>query len=190
MTLLKSFADVTVKDANRGLVSAVFSTFGVVDLDGDVTLPGAITDGAAVVISAYGHKSWEGVLPVGKGVLRTTDAEAILEGQFFLGTTSGRETFEVVKGLAEAGLGEWSYSLTNVVSERGEWEGRPVQILKRIEVREVSPVLRGAGIGTRTLAAKAYNQGVDLDLLANIAQQHRIRTGMQQLNTLYPKEIQ
>ena len=35
-----------------------------------MTLKGAFTTGQAVVVSAYGHGSWEGKLPVGKGVIR------------------------------------------------------------------------------------------------------------------------
>lgn len=149
----KTFTGLTVKAADKGEVSAVFSTFNVVDHDGDVTLPGAIKDGTEVVISAYGHSShWE-KLPVGKGVIRTTDTEAILEGLFFMDTTHGRDTFNTVKGLGP--LGEWSYSLQDVSSKSGEIDGQPVTYLESIgKIKEVSPVLMGAGINTRTLGTK------------------------------------
>lgn len=150
----KTISGIEVKSAEKGTVSAVFSTFNVVDLDGDYTLPGAIADGTKVLISAYNHKSWEGSLPVGKGVIRTTDTEAILDGQFFLNTTAGKDTFEVVKALAETGQGEWSYSLRNVVSKAGEVDGQRVNFLESIDVNEVSPVVMGAGVDTRTLATK------------------------------------
>lgn len=159
----KSFAGLTIKSAAQGTVSAVFSTFNVVDKDGDVTLPGAIKDGAEVVISAYQHGSHAelgGKLPVGRGVIRTTADEAILEGKFFLNTTHGRDTFETVKELGN--LGEWSYSLHDVEAEFGELNGQMVQFLKAIRVKEVSPVLIGAGVGTRTLATKSA-AGDDLD---------------------------
>jgi len=149
----KSLRGIAVKNADKGEVTAVFSTFNVVDKDGDVTLPGAIPDGAEVVISSYGHTSHGGVLPVGKGVIRTTDTEAMLHGQFFLDTTAGRETFEVVKQLGP--LQEWSYSLNDVKSHLGEFDGKHVQFLESIFVKEVSPVLIGAGENTRTLAVKA-----------------------------------
>lgn len=150
---LKTFTGLTVKSADLGQVSAVFSTFNVVDHDGDITLPGAIKDGAEVVISAYGHSShWE-KLPVGKGVIRTTDTEAILEGEFFMDTTHGRDTFNTVKGLGP--LGEWSYSLQDVTSRQGELDGKQVTYLESIgKIKEVSPVLMGAGINTRTLGTK------------------------------------
>ena len=78
---------------------------------------------------------------------------AILEGEFFLDTTAGSDTFKTVKNLGP--LGEWSFSLHDVVSERGTWKGEPANLLKSIRVKEVSPVLMGAGINTRTLAAKS-----------------------------------
>ena len=151
----KSLSRVRIKDADQGLVEAVFSTFGVIDRDGDVTVKEAFTDGAPVVISAYGHRSWDGELPVGKGFIRVTDSEAILDGQFFLTTTQGRDTFETVKELAKEGLGEWSYGLMNVVSERAVVGGKTARLLKHIDVPEVSPVLVGASIDTRTLSAKS-----------------------------------
>lgn len=150
--MLKNFSGLEVKSAEKGQVTAVFSTFNVVDKDGDVTLPGAIPDGHEVVISAYGHTSHGGVLPVGKGVIRTSDDEAVLHGEFFMNTVAGRETFEVVKQLGV--LGEWSYSLHNVKSHPGELDGQQVNFLEAISVKEVSPVLIGAGVNTRTLATK------------------------------------
>lgn len=152
MSTLKTFTGLTVKAADKGEVSAVFSTFNVKDHDGDVTLPGAITDGAQVVISAYGHRSHYGALPAGKGIIRTTDTEAILEGQFFMNTAHGRDTFEVVKELGEQQ--EWSYSLHDVKSHYGEFDGEPANFLEYIRIKEVSPVLLGAGINTRTLGTK------------------------------------
>lgn len=151
----KRLRDVQIKNADKGTVSAVFSTLNVVDHDGDVTLPGAFDDGAPVVISSYQHTSWGGALPVGKGVIRTTKSETVLDGQFFLDTAGGRDTFTVVKALAESGLGEWSYGYDVVEADRGQFDGRDVQFLKRLKVHEVSPVLVGAGVNTRTLAAKS-----------------------------------
>lgn len=148
----KSAIRVEVKDADKGQVEAVFATFNVIDKDGDVTLPGAFEDGAPVRISAYQHTSWSGALPVGKGVIRQTDTEAILEGQFFLNTTGGRDTFEVVKQLGDQQ--EWSYGYDTLESSFGMQEDRNVQFLKKMKAHEVSPVLLGAGVGTRTLSAK------------------------------------
>lgn len=163
----KTISGVTVKDAEKGTVSAVFSTFDVIDKDGDLTQPGAIKDGMEVVISAYQHGSHSGALPVGKGVIRTTKKEAILEGQFFLNTAGGRETFEVVKELGA--LQEWSYSLHNVTRKSVEEDGRRYWVIEDIGlIKEVSPVLIGAGVDTRTLVAKGlkFNEEGDAVLAA------------------------
>ncbi|MCX4912814.1 HK97 family phage prohead protease [Streptomyces sp. NBC_00687] len=143
-----------IKDAEKGIVSAAFSTMGVRDHDGDYTREDAFTDGAAVVISAYGHKSWDGAPPVGKGVIRVKGKKAVLEGQFFMNTTAGRDTFETVKELAADGLGEWSYGFDIDQHSFGKEKDQPVRYLEALTVHEVSPVLRGAGINTRTLSTK------------------------------------
>jgi len=158
----KQLSHVEIKDAAKGDVSAVFATFNVRDSDGDVTLHGAFEEGAPVVISSYNHTSWGGNRPVGKGRIRTTKAEAILDGRFFLDTVDGRETFAVVKGLAESGLGEWSYGFDIEDADSGTFNGEDVQFLRRLKVFEVSPVMRGAGINTRTLAVKALTDPEEL----------------------------
>jgi Caudovirus prohead serine protease len=152
----KSLSRVEIKSADKGKVSAVFATFNVIDKDGDVTLPDAFEDGAEVVISSYQHTSWQGALPVGKGRIRTTAKEAILDGQFFMDTTAGRDTFEVVKQLGARQ--EWSYGFDTVEGDWGEFDGKEVHFLKKIKTHEVSPVLVGAGVNTRTLETKAQKE--------------------------------
>lgn len=144
-----------IKDADKGLVEAVFATFNVVDSDGDVTIPGAFEDGLVVPISSYGHRSWQGALPVGKGAIRQTDTEAILDGRFFMDTPDGAATFSVIKALLEDELGDWSYGYDAMDYSFGEFEGQQVRFLRKQKVHEVSPVLIGAGVNTRTLAAKS-----------------------------------
>ena len=168
----KSLHRVEVKDADRGEVEAVFATLGVKDSDGDVTLPGAFEDGAEVVISAYGHTSWQGLLPVGKGTIREVGDEAILSSQFFMDTQAGKDTFTVVKNLGARG--EWSYGYDPVKYSFGEHDGEQVRFLESLKVFEVSPVLLGAGVGTRTLAAKAAGLRFGDDISAVLAEVDRI----------------
>lgn len=153
----KEFCRVEVKDADRGTVACVFATKNVVDKDGDVTLDGAFADGAPCAISSYGHTSWKGMPPVGRGHIRETSTEAIFEGRFFLDTTAGLDTFTVVKEMsAHDGPGQqWSYGLVDMVTEQGSFQNRKVRFIKKVTVPEVSPVLMGAGIDTRTLVAKS-----------------------------------
>lgn len=153
MPQTKALSGVKITNAEQGQVEALFATFNVKDHDDDVTLPGAFDDGAKVRISAYNHASWgPAMLPVGKGTIRVTDEGPVLDGQFFMNTQAGRDTFEVVKQLED--LGEWSYGYDILDASEGQLDGEPVQFLKRLKVHEVSPVLLGAGIGTRTMGTK------------------------------------
>lgn len=154
-------ARVEIKDADKGTVDLVFATYDVVDSDGDVQVPGTFDDGAKAAVSAYGHASWEGKLPVGVATLHTAGGkEARASAQFFMDTQHGADTFKTVKELHKAGLGDWSYGYDVLKWSRGEWKSpdgtitRQVRFLERQHVHEVSPVLVGAGVNTRTLAAK------------------------------------
>jgi hypothetical protein len=166
VTDIKLLRDVEIKSASQGIASAVFATFWQEDLDGDVTHDTAFTDGQAVLVSQFNHGSWQpGVAPAGKGRIRTTRTEAIADLKFFLGMRAGQETFDTVAQLAEDGLGSWSYGYDIVGPDGasfGEWKGRRVRFLKRLTVTEVSPVMRPAGIGTRTLAAMAEDDDAEL----------------------------
>lgn len=149
----KSTTRVQVKDADEGRVRVVFATLGVVDKDGDVTEAGAFKSGQPVVVSAYQHGSWQGALPVGKGVIAEDGDEAVADLEFFMDTTHGRDTFLTVKALGDQQ--EWSYSLHNVKARKGTHEGRGVRFIEGVDVKEVSPVLVGAGVNTRTLDVKS-----------------------------------
>jgi len=174
VTPTKTLSRLEIKNAAKGEITAVFATLNVIDKDGDVTLPGAFEDGAPVVISSYGHGSWSGSLPVGKGTIRVDGDEAILDGQFFMKTKAGAETFEVVKEVGEQQ--EWSYGYDATEFSFGEFEDRQVRFLKKLAVYEVSPVMRGAGVNTRVLAAKALTDaGVDSDAAAEFVGRLGIR---------------
>lgn len=154
----KALPRVEIKDGDKGTFVALFATFNQRDSDGDVTLPGAFEDGKNIVVSSYGHGSWEGQLPVGDAVIKQTDTEAQAHGQFYLDTTAGLDTWRTVKRQAAKGLGQWSYGYDPADAFPGEFEGQPVRYLKRVTTYEVSPVLLGAGIGTQTLNVKSQQR--------------------------------
>lgn len=151
--LRKAFAPTEFKLSETGEVSIGFSRFGVVDSDGDVTFPGAHPVGKSVPMSAYGHTSWDGALPIGKGVIRETSDMAVLDGAFFMDTDQGRNAYNTVKAMAD--LQEWSYGYTVLEGPRGVFDGKAVRELRKLDDHEVSPVLKGAGVGTATLAIKS-----------------------------------
>ncbi|MEE1834913.1 HK97 family phage prohead protease [Streptomyces sp. SP17KL33] len=152
---------VEIKSETSGRITAVFATLHVVDHDGDVTLPGAFTSGAPVMISDWNHTSWHGAKPVGKGFIYEDGDEVILEGQFFMNTTHGRDAFETVKELGE--LASFSYGFLvddSAPAPRDSTYGREHRrTLRKMTVHEVSPVLVAAGINTRLLAVKSDHRG-------------------------------
>lgn len=137
-----------------GEIEAVVSTFGIVDRDRDVVLPSAFIDGQAIPL-VWAH-DW--TRPIGKGVIRVEAAGAVFEGRFNLATSWGRDAYEAVK-FAEA-LQEYSWGFRVIESDIEERDGERVRVIKRTEVFEVSPVLVGAGLGTRTVAVKDREQAI------------------------------
>lgn len=144
-------APLELKDLTEGSFKATFARLNVIDLDGDVTVPGAFTSGSPVKIAAWSH-NWD-ALPVGKGVIYADDQSAWVEGLFNLNTASGRDHYEAVK--FNGNDQEWSYGFEVKASSPGEFEGRQVRFLRSLDVFETSPVMRGAGIDTRTEYVKS-----------------------------------
>jgi hypothetical protein len=145
---------VEIKDADKGLIRVEFATTGVKDLDGDLTLPGAFGSQKAA-LSSYGHGWRDGNPPIGKGDISETGNKAIGDFKVFMGIASCQEQFAMIKEMGDQQ--EWSYGfkvlktgeLTEEMRQRGIW-----RVLEKVKVYEVSPVLLGAGIGTRTVSAK------------------------------------
>ena len=144
-----------LKASERGKFSAIFATLNVIDLHGDVTLPGAFTDGAEVLIGGWDHAP--AGLPVGKGAIREDGNLVRVEGGFFLDTPHGEAAYRTVK--AAGSVVQWSYVFRVLDASFGEWpespgQSRDVRFLKALDVWSVDPVGRGAGIGTRTTRVK------------------------------------
>jgi len=158
-------------DGDAGQFRAVFSTLNVKDQDNDVTLPGAFVEEEKVRVSYWGHR-WED-LPVGKGMIHADDNEAWVDGEFFLNTEAGRDTYETVKALGE--LQEWSYGYEILDAMPGKFEGEDVQFLKSLHVIEVSPVMLGAGVNTRTTDIKAVRSQKDTERVQQI---HDLAVGL------------
>lgn len=138
-----------------GEIKAVFATLDVIDRDGDVLLPKSIGT-QRVRLSAYGHQSWAGAMPIGKGEVVEQGNEAIFAGRVFLDMPHAKEQFDLVRNMGD--LQEWSFSLQDVVAENAQRDGKSVRMIKSVRVHEVSPVFAGAGLDTRLLHAK---QGLD-----------------------------
>jgi hypothetical protein len=146
------------KAAEKGEGSAVIAKLNVIDLDGDVTVPGAFGKQDVNLLPAHDRMAPR----LGKGVLTEEDNLAIASFKFNLDedAKTAREWYSALKFDMANGepLQEWSYGFKVVDSEFGEFQGQHVRFLKALEVHEISPVLRGAGLGTGTLAIKSTDK--------------------------------
>jgi hypothetical protein len=96
-----------------------------------------------------------GELPAGKGKLFIDENKAVFRGNVFMGTQRGRDTLAVLKEMGSDQ--EWSFGFRVIGSEvpDEDWRKRGAErILTKLDCFEVSPVLIGAGVGTRTVSAK------------------------------------
>lgn len=145
----------SIDSAKEGDVEVAFARLGVVDKDRHITDPGAFPR-KSVPLSAYGHTSWPergARLPVGRVDIVEAGDLAKAAGAFFLQTSQGRDTYETVKALGE--LQEWSYGYKILAAIKAKDASGPILRLKSLDVREVSPTLVGAGVGTSTLGIKS-----------------------------------
>jgi hypothetical protein len=151
-----------VTDKDRGIVTAVVSTFDQLDLDAEVVLKDAIREGARLKISESGHSSIYGSLPVGRGVVHVKYPHVILVGQYFMDVARARDAFLTVKALGEDA--EWSLGfhvlreapMTEFWRERGA-----KRLFSELKLYEVSLVLAGASPGTHTVSAKRTPESAD-----------------------------
>jgi predicted kinase len=158
MTKKRFVGPVRFKDDGAGRFRARFSTFNVIDHDGDVVAPTAFKsqEGARVPVGGYNHD--QNAPPVGSGTIHSTDTEAIIDGRFFLSSPRGKEYYESLKALRED-LGpdgvEWSYIFETKASRPVTWDGQSANLITDAEIWSVDPVLRGASLNTALLEIKS-----------------------------------
>lgn len=142
-------------DAGKGL--ARLGSLSAIDHDEDTYDRGAFMwKGAqgqwAQVLPCHDWRS----MPFGKARVHEAGDEILAEFQLNLDTQAGKDWHAALKfDLAQGQpIQEWSYGF-NVVEADYQIRGDSrVRVLKRLDVMEISPVLRGAGIGTGTVALK------------------------------------
>jgi HK97 family phage prohead protease len=151
----------TDEGEGQGKLRATFSTFDVIDRDGDVVKRSAIQNGVEVPM-VWAHQ-WD--RPIGKGVVKVGREHAIFDGQLWLDTDDGVQAFRKIKNagpLQEYSWGfqinEWSY---------GQQDEKDVRIITGAEIFEVSPVLVGSNRETGTLSIKGLSL-LDGDVLQEL----------------------
>lgn len=149
---------------DEGEFVATIARFNNPDLDGDVTLPGAFPEGKQVHIAQWGH-NWSD-LPYGVATLKAADGEQQAHGQFNLRTSHGRDAYETVKAAKD--IQEWSYGFQILDADYGEFDGQQVRFLKRLDVAEISPVMRGAAGPGMTRVEEIKGLGLTMDEQAEV----------------------
>lgn len=155
-TETKSLTVKAMDDAGHGL--AKIATLSAIDHDGDTYIKGAFAwkEGGSQWVSILPSHN-RGAMPFGKARVYEEGDAAYAELHLNLDAEAGREwhaalKFDLAKGSA---VQEWSYGFGVLDKADESRDGQPVRVLKRLDVHEVSPVLRGAGIGTGTLSLKS-----------------------------------
>ena len=151
---IKSMAITAMDEAGKGL--AELATLSAIDSDGDTYQPGAFSwkpEGHlwAMMMPAHNRRA----IPFGKARVFEEGDNAFAELNLNLKTTAGREWHEALLFDFAIGLPvqEWSFGYNAEYTYRVNASGR-IRVLTKVDVDEVSPVLRGAGNGTRTIEIK------------------------------------
>lgn len=172
MKAYKSFVPEHVKasesggPSGEGRVSFVVATLRTIDKDGDWTAPGAFGRQTVTMLPAH---DWSHV-PIGKGTLYEQGDQAVVDVKMNLRIPEARSWYEAIKFDSEhpPALQEYSYGYEVLDSAPDTKEGRRVRVLKSVRAFEVSPVVIGAGTGTRTLAVKDRKDGLSAADLSDL----------------------
>lgn len=149
----------TIEKADEaGLVVARIATLSAVDSDGDTYAPGAFSwkDGGqqwAVILPAHDRRA----TPLGKVRVYEEAGAAMAEMHFNLDVPAAQAWHSAIKFDLAKGrpVQEYSYGFQIMDAGFEQRDGVQVRVLKKLDVDEVSPVVRGAGVGTGTISAKA-----------------------------------
>lgn len=154
MLQTKSMAIVSMDDAGKGL--AELATLSAIDNDGDTYEAGAFSwkEGGhqwAMMMPAHNRRA----IPFGKARVYEDGDKAFAELNLNLQTTAGQEWHQALLFDFKVGkpVQEWSFGYQAEYTYRVSSSGR-IRVLTKVDVDEVSPVLRGAGKGTRTISIK------------------------------------
>lgn len=153
----KSLTIEKMDEAGTGL--ARIARLSAVDSDGDTYERGAFAwkEGGGQwvqILPAHDRRA----MPLGKAWIYEDGDQALAQLHLNLETQAGKDWHATLKFDLATGnpVQEWSYGYQVLDADfqvRGE---QRVQVLKRLDVDEISPVIRGAGVGTGTLSMKDF----------------------------------
>ncbi|MEL6485873.1 MAG: HK97 family phage prohead protease [Pseudomonadota bacterium] len=150
----KNMTVTDMADTGKGL--ALIARLSEIDHDGDTYERGAFAwKGDQWCPLLAGHDRW--AMQWGKARVYEEGDTAYAEIHANLETQVGRDwhsaiKFDLAKGKA---VQEWSYGYEVLEWASDARDGKEVRVIKRLDVHEVSTVVRGAGRGTQTLSMKS-----------------------------------
>ncbi len=157
MTVEYKTVGATIKQAGEdGSFEAEIATLGVIDHDGDIVERGAFSGHPIAVLPAHDSSH----VPLGKAQIVERGNVAVAEGLLNLEIEAARDwhsslKFDLEKMQPPVQEWSWGFRIKGPEGARADQvDGQPVRRLISLDEREVSPVLRGASIGTRTLHVK------------------------------------
>lgn len=143
----------TIKAAGEGgSFEAVIATFGKVDRDGDIVERGAFNNATVSVLPSHDANH----VPLGKARIEERGDQAVAVGSFNLDIEAARDWHSALKYDLQhpPAIQEWSWDFRPVEARDDTVDGEAVRRLVVLDTKEVSPVLRGASVGSRTIAIK------------------------------------
>lgn len=153
---IKSLTIEKMDEAGTG--RARIAQLSAVDSDGDTYAPGAFTwkQGGGQwcqILPAHDRRA----MPLGKAWIHEEGDWAVADLFLNLNTDDGKDWYETLKFDLAKGqpVQEWSYGYQVLDADFQQRNGQNVQVLKKLDVDEISPVIRGAGVGTGTLSIKS-----------------------------------
>lgn len=168
--LTKNLTVTEMDEAGKGL--AVLARLTEVDHDGDTYEKGAFSwkDGEQWCALIHHHDRYQ--MPFGKARVYEEGDIAYAELHLNLETQAGADWHKALLFDLSTGksVQEYSYGFDVVDADfqvRGE---NRVRVLKRLDVHEVSTVIRGAGRGTGTLSMKALKDAAFAPLIAGLGE--------------------
>lgn len=153
MNIERKTVGATIKAAGEGgSFEAVIATFGKVDRDGDIVERGAF--GGATVSVLPSHRAEH--VPLGKAKIEERGDLAVAVGAFNLDIGAARDWHSALKYDLEhpPAVQEWSWDFRPIEARDDTVDGEPVRRLVKLDTKEISPVLRGASVGSGTLSVK------------------------------------
>lgn len=164
----KSFNPTIKAVGDAGDATFRIASYNEVDKDGDVTVPGFFGKQHVTMVPVH---DWNHV-PIGKGLVYEEADGVYCDVKFNLAIPEAKAWYEAIKfDMANPpALQQYSYGYEVLPggSKSGQHSGRQVRYLTPkddgtpgVKVFEVSPVLQGAGTGTRTVSVKGRSMRIN-----------------------------